>query len=518
MMISNNVISLFLLAHDHIVGCKRNLCSIQDLMRSYKPDGTKFKRVCTDIPNLALLNKNNNLVEMRPFRRSSLGRLSPPFTLKDPLNIWKWCPSMPNMHLPDTVKSTAWSRRSSFAPPSVNFFYQRICRTRRLWTLSSSLHSLPRRLYYMDIHKWQVLSIYLIPRYCSAYQKPPPIHRKARGEKIWERTMIWQARQKAGKMQRTKIRITLQVIAATSRLSSKPSQWRQPVWRPPYCLCMRTIAWPTGSGDGLNTISSPLQPLSLSRHNVTWYHGTLDQQYDATSKCRILLSRHCGTSQSFQRKKGTRLPPSNVPRFHPGINRIVWPQHSVGPSKVNLPLPECAQHNCATSRLCADVRMAQSLPSNVLLPIPPPGPYIRYPRPRWSHRDVPPTDPSIIGRPRGRTEKCDTGRVPPGNGTGPNIQGRDWRVVGSTVTHGNHYKVAPTRHKELCASGCVLIGWWWAPHMGHGYMASTNWPLQAKIWQGVCGKPFFGANIAKCIHNWVQVFLHPQNMTCLDNL
>ena len=38
--------------------CNRNLHSIQDMMRSDKPAGTKFKRVCASFPNLALVPKS----------------------------------------------------------------------------------------------------------------------------------------------------------------------------------------------------------------------------------------------------------------------------------------------------------------------------------------------------------------------------------------------------------------------------------------------------------------------------
>ena len=37
---------------------KKTLCSIQDTMRSDNPAGSKFKRVSTDFPNLAVLTKS----------------------------------------------------------------------------------------------------------------------------------------------------------------------------------------------------------------------------------------------------------------------------------------------------------------------------------------------------------------------------------------------------------------------------------------------------------------------------
>ena len=56
-MISSNTLSLFILDHDHNRVCNCNIHLIQDLMHLENPDGAKFKRVCADFPNIALLTK-----------------------------------------------------------------------------------------------------------------------------------------------------------------------------------------------------------------------------------------------------------------------------------------------------------------------------------------------------------------------------------------------------------------------------------------------------------------------------
>ena len=54
-MISTNAISLIIVEHYHNGVCNHNLHSIQDLMCSDEPVGIKVKRVCADLPNIALL-------------------------------------------------------------------------------------------------------------------------------------------------------------------------------------------------------------------------------------------------------------------------------------------------------------------------------------------------------------------------------------------------------------------------------------------------------------------------------
>ena len=57
-MISTNALSIYILQHDQNEISDQNICSIQDAMRSDKPAGSKFKQVCKDLPNLAVLTKS----------------------------------------------------------------------------------------------------------------------------------------------------------------------------------------------------------------------------------------------------------------------------------------------------------------------------------------------------------------------------------------------------------------------------------------------------------------------------
>ena len=57
-MISTNDLSMFIL-HHHINGLRnKNLCYIQYVMRASKRAEEKYKRVCEDFPNLAILTKS----------------------------------------------------------------------------------------------------------------------------------------------------------------------------------------------------------------------------------------------------------------------------------------------------------------------------------------------------------------------------------------------------------------------------------------------------------------------------
>ena len=57
-MISSNALSIYLIQHNQNNICAQNLCSIQDAMCSDEPAGSKFKRVFTDFPNMAVLTKS----------------------------------------------------------------------------------------------------------------------------------------------------------------------------------------------------------------------------------------------------------------------------------------------------------------------------------------------------------------------------------------------------------------------------------------------------------------------------
>ena len=63
-MISTNALSIFIL-HHHINGIgNKNIRSIQDVIRASEPDAEKYKRVCEDFPNLAILTKSVTLGEI----------------------------------------------------------------------------------------------------------------------------------------------------------------------------------------------------------------------------------------------------------------------------------------------------------------------------------------------------------------------------------------------------------------------------------------------------------------------
>ena len=57
-MIYTNVLFVFIL-HNHLNGLgNKNLCSIEDVMRASETAAGKYKRVCEDLPNLAILTKS----------------------------------------------------------------------------------------------------------------------------------------------------------------------------------------------------------------------------------------------------------------------------------------------------------------------------------------------------------------------------------------------------------------------------------------------------------------------------
>ena len=58
-MISTNALSVFLL-HHHINGLgNENLHSVQEVMRASEPAADKFRKVCEDFLNLAILAKSS---------------------------------------------------------------------------------------------------------------------------------------------------------------------------------------------------------------------------------------------------------------------------------------------------------------------------------------------------------------------------------------------------------------------------------------------------------------------------
>ena len=76
-MISTNSLSVFLL-HHHLNGLiNKNICSFQDMMRAGKPVTDKFKRVCRDFSNLAILTKSYTPGEIQlTFGHATVGNKS----------------------------------------------------------------------------------------------------------------------------------------------------------------------------------------------------------------------------------------------------------------------------------------------------------------------------------------------------------------------------------------------------------------------------------------------------------
>ena len=56
-MISTNALSVFIFHHHQNGICNNNLRSIQEIMRTSKPDFNKYKKVCDYFPNLAIITK-----------------------------------------------------------------------------------------------------------------------------------------------------------------------------------------------------------------------------------------------------------------------------------------------------------------------------------------------------------------------------------------------------------------------------------------------------------------------------
>ena len=76
-MISTNALSVFLL-HHHLNGLgNKNLRLIQDVIRASEPAADKFKRVCEDFPNLAILTKSSTPGEIQlTFGHAAVGNKS----------------------------------------------------------------------------------------------------------------------------------------------------------------------------------------------------------------------------------------------------------------------------------------------------------------------------------------------------------------------------------------------------------------------------------------------------------
>ena len=123
-MISTNALSLFLFEHNDNRFCGRNLCLIQELIRSDKPDGTKFKQVCVDFPNVAINPKRATPGEIQvtyghtSIGNKSLGKTVTAFALAGSLEAPTVVSINADVNLPMLAKiSVSQSRRSSSATP-----------------------------------------------------------------------------------------------------------------------------------------------------------------------------------------------------------------------------------------------------------------------------------------------------------------------------------------------------------------------------------------------------------------
>ena len=76
-MIFTNALSVFLL-HHHLSGLgNKNLCSVQEVMRASEPAADKFKNVCEDFPNLAILTQSSTPGEIQlTFGHTAVGNKS----------------------------------------------------------------------------------------------------------------------------------------------------------------------------------------------------------------------------------------------------------------------------------------------------------------------------------------------------------------------------------------------------------------------------------------------------------
>ena len=76
-MIYTNELSIFILNHHHIRICNINLRSIQEIMRTSKPTFEKYKKVCDNFTNLAILTKSSTPGKVQlTFIHASVGNKS----------------------------------------------------------------------------------------------------------------------------------------------------------------------------------------------------------------------------------------------------------------------------------------------------------------------------------------------------------------------------------------------------------------------------------------------------------
>ena len=76
-MISTNALSVFIFHHHQNGICNKNLRSIQEIMRTSEPAFEKYKKVCDNFPNLAILTKSATPGKVQlPLAHASVGNKS----------------------------------------------------------------------------------------------------------------------------------------------------------------------------------------------------------------------------------------------------------------------------------------------------------------------------------------------------------------------------------------------------------------------------------------------------------
>ena len=159
-IISTNALSLFLLKYDKNGFCNRNIHSIKYLMHSDDPDGNKFKNLCTDFPNLALIIKTATPGEIQvtfdhaPIGKNSLGETTAAFYHVGYLESLMVVSVNAESNFASAGKiSTSRSLGSSLEPPSGTSHNQRSCGIGCCCTPSSFRHYSPRRLSWTEKHR-----------------------------------------------------------------------------------------------------------------------------------------------------------------------------------------------------------------------------------------------------------------------------------------------------------------------------------------------------------------------------
>ena len=146
-MISTNALSIFILHHHRNGISNKNLFSIQEIMRASDPASKKYKKVCKDFPNLAILTKSATPGKVQlTFGHANVGEMSlgesvVAFALAGYLSSPSVVsPRLTSLFPRTETRSVSRSRKFSFAPPPAALRARRISSTGRRATPPSSRH------------------------------------------------------------------------------------------------------------------------------------------------------------------------------------------------------------------------------------------------------------------------------------------------------------------------------------------------------------------------------------------